>query len=385
MAERIVVTGARAAAALDIARDFAGAGYEVHMADCSPARISRWSRRVAKVHSYPSPVSDPGGFETEILRLRDTLAPILIVPTCEEIFHLARPMLAERLGTCLFAPPLATLAILHDKYAFADACARNGLPVPETHRLAAPADVDSYAEQSATWVFKPCFSRFGAETMISPRPDQLRAIAPIPKRPWVAQRRIAGREISFYAIARNGKLAAFAAYGAGWRLGGGAGISFDPIEPGLETGIEALAVRIAEAFRITGQFACDLIVDAAGEFWLIECNPRATSGVHLLGGGGALAQAMLGARTGLVRSSRESRHLLPALLTYGLATAVGQGRLGEWVAQLRRGSDVAGAPGDRGPALGALVDGLGFMLSGALKGTGATAATTADIEWNGDR
>ncbi len=384
MAERVLVTGARAAAALDIGRDFARAGFEVHMADCSPARLSRWSRSVAKVHGYASPVRDPDGFAADMLRLLDTLEPALIVPACEEIFHLARPALAKRLGGALFAAPRETLKILHDKFAFAEACAREGVPAPETRRLTDRTEAEALAGEAADWVFKPCFSRFGVETLVGPAAERVRAIAPTPERPWVAQWRIAGGEISFYAVALGGALTAFAAYGARWRLGGGAGIAFDPVEAKLEARIEALAARIAQAFEINGQFACDLIVDPDGGLWPIECNPRATSGVHLLAGGGELARAMLGRGADVVRGSRAPRHLLPALLTYGLANAVGSGRLGDWAAQLRRGSDVAGLPGDRRPALGAMVDGLGFMLSAALKGISATAATTADIEWNGE-
>ena len=383
MAERILITSARAASALDIGRDFARAGYEVHGADCSAARMSRWSRSVAKVHKYASPVRDPDGFAADMLRLHDTLAPVLIVPSSEEIFHLARPALAERLGETLFAPPLATLKLLHDKFAFADACARDGLPVPDSHRLADPADVEPYAGQGGDWVFKPCFSRFGAEVLIGPADDALSAIAPTRKRPWVAQRRVLGRDASFYAVARGGALTAFAAYGGEWRLLGAA-INFDPVEPELDARIEALAARIAALFGITGQFACDLIVDSAGEPWLIECNPRATSGVHLLAGGGELARAMFGTAARLARASRAPRHLLPALATRGLVSAIREGRLGEWAGQIRRGSDVAGAPGDRRPAFGALLDGLGFVLAGALDGTSMTAAATADIEWNGE-
>jgi hypothetical protein len=383
MAELILVTSARAVAALDIARDFGRAGFEVHMADCSAARLSRWSSGVAKVHRYASPVRDPEAFAADMLRLRDALAPALIVPTSEEIFHLARPALAERLDGILFAPPRATLAILHDKFAFAEACARNGLPVPETRLLAASSEAEPYAKQSADWVFKPCFSRFGAEALVGPLADRVRAIAPTRGRPWVAQRRVTGLETSFYAVARGGALTAFAAYQSGWRLGG-AGISFDPVEPELEARIQALAARMASAFGIHGQFACDLIVDPAGQPWLIECNPRATSGVHLLAGAGDLARAMLGTQDGLVRQSRAPRHLLPALATHGFFSAIGQLRLGDWARQIRRGSDVAGNPGDRRPAFAAIVDGVGFMLGGALKGISMTAAATADIEWNGE-
>lgn len=383
MVDRVLITGARAAAALDIARDFGRAGYEVHMADCAPARISRWSRAVTRVHRYPSPVRDPGGFARRMLGLTEALDPILVVPTCEEVFHLGRPELAAALGARLFQPPLATLRRLHDKGLFAAMCAESGLPVPETHLIADRTGLARFAAEPGEWVLKARFSRFGTGTLVAPRPDALARIDPRPGR-WIAQRRIAGREISLYAVARGGRLAAFAAYSARWRLDGGASISFDPLEPPIAEAALDIAGRLAAASDLTGQFACDLIVDATDRLWLIECNPRATSGVHLLARDGRLAEAMTGQRDSLLLPDGRSFHLLPALLTYGLGQALRERRLAQWRAQIRVGSDVAGKPGDRGPTFGATVDGLGFIIAGAIGGIGATAATTADIEWNGE-
>ena len=383
MAERVLITGARAAAALDIARDFGRAGFEVHMADCTRARISRWSRAPARLHHYASPVADPPAFRADIARLVRELDPVLVVPTCEEVFHLAMPETASILGKRFFAPSLETLAALHDKAAFAESCAGLGIPIPETRRLTTPDSVEDYAEDSANWVFKSRFSRFGGGTLISPDPETLRSLRPDQQRPWIAQRRIRGEEASFYAVAHAGKLSAFAAYGARWRLAGGASISFEPVSPALGRALAELAARLAAGMGITGQFACDAMTDGNGRPWLIECNPRATSGVHLLAGKGDLARAMRDASFGPVTAQTGARHLLPAMLTFGLVQAVSKRRTREWWAQLRRGSDVAGAPGDRWPAAGAVIDGFCFMVGGAMRGIDTTAATTADIEWNG--
>lgn len=384
MHERVLITGARAAAALDLARDFDRAGFEVHMADCAPARISRWSRAVERVHRYPSPVRDPAGFAARIEELARTLEPRLIIPSCEEVFHLAMPRLASGLGGRLFQPPAAMLRQLHDKGAFAAMCRKLALPMPDTHAIDRRRDLEPFLGHSAEWVFKSRFSRFGEGTLIDPDAAALAALEPGPDRPWIAQRRVTGREVSFYAVARRGELVAFAAYGGKWRLGGGASISFDPVEGASSAAIMTIARKLAAAHDLSGQFACDLIVDALGQPWLLECNPRATSGVHLLAHGGRLARAMTGTIEGPVTPDGRSFHLLPALLTYGLGQALRAGRLAAWHAQLRAGMDVAGKAGDRLPMIGAMLDGLGFMLAGAMRRTSTAAATTADIEWNGE-
>lgn len=380
MAERVLVTGARAAAALDLARDFSAAGYEAHMADCAPARIARWSSRVAKVHAYPSPVRDPVGFRARIRDLVQRLDPVLILPACEEVFHLARAGLDDR----LFQPPAETLGRLHDKGRFADLCQAAGLPVPETRPVAAPDALAGYLGEAKDWVFKARYSRFGEGVLVGPDADALARLSPGPRNPWIAQRRVRGAEVSFYAVARDGRLAAFAAYGSAWRLPGGASLTFDPVEPGLAGRIEEVAARLAAVTGLTGQFACDLMVDRAGHPWLLECNPRATSGVHLLAGEGHLARAILGAPAETLRPAGGPRQLLPAFLTFGLGEAVRTGRLKAWRAQLAAAPDVAGRPGDRWPTLGAAVDGLDFMLLGLRRRISTAAATTADIEWNGE-
>jgi hypothetical protein len=48
------------------------------------------------------------------------------------------------------------------------------------------------------------------------------------------------------------------------------------------------------------------------------------------------------------------------------------------------GKDVAGLAGDRLPFLGAFLDGLGFIWLGLRQARTLTAATTYDIEWNGE-
>ena len=103
----MLVTGARAAAALDIARDFVAAGWEVHMADSVTARMARWSSIPATHHRFPPPRQERARFRYAIRELVDRHRMDLVVPACEEVFHLAA--LKQDLGERLFAPDLARL------------------------------------------------------------------------------------------------------------------------------------------------------------------------------------------------------------------------------------------------------------------------------------
>jgi hypothetical protein len=379
----VLITGARAPAALDLARAFAAAGYAVHMADCAPCRMARWSRAPVAVHAHASPVEDPAAFERDLRGLVDRLRPDLIVPTCEEVFHLAGlarrwPDLARR----LFAPDFETLRTLHSKRLFAQACAAHGLPVPQTWSCERPEDLAALPP-SETLVFKPEYSRFGVHTLVQPDPGRLAAVRPTPDARWVAQRHVAGVEVSFYAACRDGELSAFSAYGSRWRERGGASYGFEAPPAPVVADLLAIAEVLARAVVRNGQFACDAIVDAQGQAWLLECNPRATSGAHLFGRSADLALALAGDSPAVRAAQGALCYLAPAYWLFGLPDALGTGRLGEWWNGLRVGRDVIGAPGDRWPVFGALVDSLAFSAKALAGGQSLAAAMTADIEWNG--
>jgi ATP-grasp domain len=383
MAERVLITGARAAAALDIARDFLAAGWEVHLADCVKARMARWSRLSVQHHRYPPPRQQGQAFHAAIIALVEQQGIALVVPTCEEIFHLAAPALHAALGDRLFAPDLAMLRTLHDKLLFAQACAAWDIPSPESHAIGTTADLRHYAATSRSWVFKPRFSRFGDRAIVGPDARALAGIDVESGSPWMAQRRIEGEEHCFHAVAHRGTLTGFAAYRSDWRLGGGARYAFEPVAEARHRQLHAIACRLVQEARLHGQLACDVMVDAQGVPWLIECNPRATSGVHLLSGSGDLARAM-SADVAIRQMAERSAYLGPAMWLFGLPLALRTRRFGAWRRLLSYGSDVISRPGDRAPIAGALVDAARFWATGWRRGLSTNAATTFDIEWNGE-
>lgn len=380
MADRVLITGARALPALDMARSLRAAGFEPHLADSSPAWVARLSRSGGPVHRHASPVHRPGAFAQDVRSLIDRLDPVTVIPTCEEVFHLAALMQADGVAHRLFAPPLDKLATLHAKDRFAALCNDLSLPVPETTTVLQPSDLGAFAGTARDHVFKPVWSRFGSRALVGPGEADLAAITPSPASPWVVQRRIVGEEVSFYAVCHGGWVAAFSAWGSDWRLPGGASYAFRPLPEDLEGRLRPLADALAGLIG-TGQVSCDAIIDPGGRPWLIECNPRATSGVHLFGRTAAFGSALMG--TGDAMPVAGGRHVGPALWRYGLPAARRDGRLREWRTQRRKGEDVVTAPGDPWPALGLQIDAAAFALRAHRAGVPFTMALTADIEWNG--
>lgn len=371
----VLITGARAPVAVDLARSFAAAGYEAHLSDSVTGWAARLSHAVAATHLLPSPRADFPKFASALQDLMDRLHPVAIIPTCEEVFYLA----AAGLGDRVLAPPLPMLRTLHSKVAFASHARALGLATPDTWRIETPAAFDALPIAPQDLVLKPEFSRFATQTLIRPTRAQLAKANPTPARAWAAQRFVEGEELCLWSFARAGQLVASVVYRPIWRHGRAAAYAFEAVD--CPAAIE-IARSIAAADTLTGHLSFDLIVTPDGVIVSIECNPRAVSGLHLFDARPELACAMLG--EGEAHPAEGLRYLGPAMWLLGLPAAVRSGRVGVLARDIGGGRDAVGRPGDRRPVLGALLDATRFTAQALASWHSAAGATTADIEWNGE-
>lgn len=351
---RILITGTRAPVSVDLARAFRRQGHEV--VGCDVFQTASFGKGMM----YRSPRADPDGFAEDVERIVEQVKPDLIVPLCEEIYYWAR---LRRYP--LFAPSVDTLMRLHSKYEFARFATGLGLSVPFTERTS------DWAPDS---VFKPEFSRFGSRVLIRP------AHGPSnddPRNPWIRQAYVAGEDLCFYAIARAGRLRAFSAYRSEWRTAGGTSYYFDPLTPDLSDRLQAIATKLVNALGLTGQIACDLRLDQMGRLWLLECNPRATSGLHLLTHDpAALVKAFF--EDGDMLSADHQPACIGLVMTlYGLLQALEKGCLHVWRHDIGRARNVLTRR-----TLPVLADSLTLSLKAALSGRDLAEFLTQDIECN---
>jgi len=362
---RILITGARAPVTRDLTQALSAAGHDVHLADVFRTRTAgRFPWR-----TYAAPVQQPERFIRDIIKINVDFKPDLVIPLCEEVFHLAGIS-----GLPLFAPDRDTLLRLHSKLDFNLWARSLGLNAPDTRR----ATVED-AELAAISVFKPEFSRFGAHCLIRPAPETVARLSYDADNPWLRQDYIAGEDLCFHAIARKGGVRAFAAYRSDWRTQGGASYYFEPLPPDLTQRLVDIAETLIEAGHLTGQIACDVRHDADGRLWLIECNPRGTSGLHLLTHDpAALARAFLDDAGERLTGSERPVCLGPAMMLLGLPQALTKDRLEPWRRDVGRARDALG-----GALAGAIADHLGHSLRAVLRGKGLSQLLTEDIEYNG--
>lgn len=379
---RVLITGARAPIALDLARSFRAAGVEPHLADSVTswcARLSTLSR--AHLHHHAPPRFAFEVFRRDLERLVEELDPALIVPTCEEVFYVAEAAARGGFAERVFAPGPAVLRPLHSKVDFAHLALEAGLSAPLTARLSEWDDLEERLTQCRQLVFKPEFSRFGSHTLVGPEERALYPILPLPDAPWAAQALVKGEEFCLWSAARDGRIVAFCAYRPLWRLGRSASFAFERVD---DPALLAVATAIAKATNATGHLSFDVIKSADGQVHPLECNPRGISGLHLFADDPRLARALMGEESDLVTPTAAIRHLGPAMWLIGLPQALASGRIGAFFADMKRGGDALTRPGDRLPALGALIDGARFAAVGLSRGRSAAGQSTDDIEWNGE-
>lgn len=374
----VLITGARAPVAADLARAFRAAGYETHLADCVNPFAARCLRPRVAVHRFAPPRYHFARFRRDMAELVERIQPDAIIPTCEEVFYLSGAATLDGYAHLLFAPCLPDLRRLHSKAEFVQLARSCGVAVPESFLVTGHAELAAVPLPPSEMVLKPEYSRFSTQTLIRPTADEIRRLPLSAARPFVAQRFIPGDEVCSWAAVRGGTVVAFAAYRPVWRHGRAA-IAFESAAPG----VAEASRRIAEATGMTGHLSLDMILTEANAV-VIECNPRAVSGVHLLDAGPAMAHAIMGNGVAPTPPLGRTRYLAPAMAVLGFPNAVARGRLREFLTVWRRGFDVTARTGNRLAFLGTLLDAARFTATGLLHGRTTTEQTTANIEWNGE-
>lgn len=366
---RVLLTGARAPATLELARLCARSGHTVHVADTMAWHICRGSRLVAGSHRLPAPRAGHGAYAAAINAVIERQRIDVVVPTCEEVFHLAA--LRDRVQARVLCEPRARLAALHDKARFIAESERAGLRVPRTHALLHGA-ADLLAVPAGRYILKPRFSRFATRVQAWESGHPLPTLDPQEGGGWIAQEHLDGRALCTWSVAHRGVLLAHATYAVDETAGPrGAAISFHSLR---DAATLDWVRQFVACHRLSGQFAFDFI-DSAHGLRAIECNPRLTSGVHcyrhqpdvadrLLNPAGAAHRPLLEPPAGLQFRSRL------ALMMYRRASTAGAGLL-----------DATDDPWPRRLQLAAW---LHLLLRAAASRRDPRLVSTRDIEWNGE-
>ena len=365
---RVLLTGARAPATLELARLCHQAGHAVHVADTHRWHVCRGSRAISGQHRLPAPRVSRTAYLCALRNIADRHAIDVIVPTCEEIFHLAA--IRDDVGTRVACEAIDRLAPLHDKWRFVAACHIAGVPAPRTHLLT--PETDPTALPDGNYILKPRYSRFAT------RVHRWHARMPLPpdvdatSSQWIAQEHLTGTALCTWSVASRGRLDAHATYAVDATAGPmGAAIGFHTVR---HDGAMAWVRRFVAHHGLTGQFAFDFIETAPGVIAL-ECNPRLTSGVHCFRSQPSVVRTLLDSSADGIAMPLEPPAGLHfrsrlAMAMYGRSAFAGAGLLD--------------ARDDPWPRRLQLITWSHLLVSSMLSGTDPRRWSTRDIEWNGE-
>lgn len=283
MTQTVLLTLGRLPKALEIARALQRAGARVLIAEPFARHLSAVSRAVERSFVVTAPVVDRARYLAELRELVQREGVDLVVPVSEEILHVAdlQGTLPE---TCrLYSMPAAVVRSVHHKAQFVEICRAAGIDAPETHAADDPAAAALAARSD--YVIKPVAAcsgrgvRFFERGQPLPLRDEAARLTGGPEQPAIVQQRVQGALVSSFSIARRGAVHSTVLY-RGAVMQGTVAVCFERIE--IPPAVEQWIQRFVAHTDFDGFISFDLIIDAEGRPQGIECNPRATSGIHFV-------------------------------------------------------------------------------------------------------
>lgn len=377
----ILLTSTRAPVTLELIRAFGRAGHTVIATDTRPWTLGSHSRYLTRHIVTPPPRQAAPQFVATLQQIVKTYRIDWLIPTCEEVFYVARGYTALAALTNLYTVPSAMLAQLHHKWAFQQQAAALGIRTPRTALVTSRDELNTTLPQFPAYILKPAYSRFATRiiTNCGPRAGTipLNACDPTLSQPWLVQEFVSGASVCTYSTLHGGHVTAHCAYAIPYTMQGGSGVQFRTID-----GAATLEIvqTLGAAHRYTGQLALDFICAADG-LYVLECNPRATSGAHLIDPE-LLVQALTEPdRSTWIAPAGCCRQLTLPLLVGGAPQPQ------RWPGLLREAllrDDVIADWRDPLPLLTQLPLAAHFARISRRERISLTAATTYDIEWNGE-
>ena len=366
----VLLTLGRLPVALDVARAFDQAGWRVVVADPWGMHLLKMSRSVARCYVTDSPRAGPASYIEQLIRIADEESVDLIVPVSEESVYVAA--LRDK-ALPVFSKSHQETLDLHDKYRFIELAGQLGLPAP---RSALAGDATALTEMTP-FVSKPRFSCSGRGVAFHAAGDSVSS-----DRRVVLQETLSGDAQSAFCVARDGVLSAHAVYRPTLR-DGSVGIAFERVSDCAAL-MDWVEVFVRETGH-TGFISFDFFVDEHGRALPIECNPRATSGIHFIAPE-TLFESIVGSRQfDASRAYRDTRLKESySCFTRLLASVFSPHRFRQIAAIMRASRDVTWRREDPWPFLLMMVNSSRIVWSAMTSDHSFASAAIADVEWRPD-
>ena len=268
-----LLTVGRFPKALTLARGLHRHGVRVLVADPLKRQLCSVSRSVSKNYQVAAPNTDVRAWERDILEIIDREQVTDLVPVSEEVCHVAN--LAPKLPAHVryVGPSTPWIGQWHDKLAFVSHAIDRGVTAPSVFTTADP-EARALVRQTEC-VLKPRRGCSGTDISFIPPGSSL----PPPSNELLVQRKVEGTHLYTISWVEDGQVMTTASYRGSTHSGTVAvGFQSAPTPFSVKQWIEQFVADTGT----TGFLSFDFILDRGGIPWGIECNPRASSGIHFI-------------------------------------------------------------------------------------------------------
>ncbi len=266
----ILITCPRAPVSIEWIKIANRSEHKVILVDSLEYPISKFYKNTRYVR-ISSPRTDLAAYKRDMENL--FLVVDMVIPNCEDIFYLSKLRDSTSAEVLFFMPETKLLFKLHHKFEFFSLL-NSHIKIPKSRLIRSKEDIRLNEET----VLKPVYSRFGRDVIRDVNKNSIENIIITPENPWVQQEFIHGTAICNYAVCEYGKVISHVVYKPMYLLNHAASTYFEYYE---ESRCEDFMIEFAKANNYHGQVAFDFI-DNGDDLYVLECNPRATSGLHLL-------------------------------------------------------------------------------------------------------
>ncbi len=272
--------------ALQLARSFHQAGHRVILIESNTYWFTghRFSRAVDRFYAVPKP--DSPAYANALLEIVERERVDVYVPVCSPLASLydslAVPLLSPHCDVMHVGP--AQVALLDDKFQFAQIAAQLNLAVPKSFLITNPEDVVrfDFSRERRSYILKSIaydsvrrldMTRLPARTA-EETAAFVRSLPISTSNPWIMQEFIPGQEYCTHGTFRDGELRVHCCCESS-----AVQLNYQNVEkPQIEAWIKTFAAELG----MTGQASFDFIEsDDDGTVYAIECNPRTHSAITM--------------------------------------------------------------------------------------------------------
>ncbi len=347
MTNRVLLTGARSICALELARHLHLAGHTVIACDTETNHLARYSNAIEKFLRIPSPRFQTESFIDSIVKITQEEKIDWIIPIWEEVVYLSLFLNRIPEQTKIFCSPFQIVHALHHKWLFIEKLKSMGFLFPETILIRSNEDIMQF-EYEKSYVLKACYSRGSRKILqqaAGSSPPMNLGVSQ--SNPWIAQEYISGNRFCSYSVCHQGNVKAHAVYPVIHTMDKNSCLSFEAVN---HEQILFWVKSFVEKINFTGHIAFDFIETKEGALYAIECNPRATSGVHLFKTDENLAAAFFNENTEcIVPEVGNTQQILIGMAIFGWKDAFSERKLFNFLKKLLTTKDVVFRRGDLFP------------------------------------